>query len=236
MVDRSGGQLAFRLSENDKASFENFYVGDNEELVRALRSVFGALHGVSEFKLLYFYGAQGSGKSHLLFSLMREVQKQGRQAHYVSLQDQYVAPQMLDSIDLHSVVCVDNIDAWVAEQEKERALFALFEQIKHAGGQLVISANQAPENCGFELKDLVSRLSSGLIYGLLGLNDTQRMNALQLRAQQRGMVINDDVLKYLLNRVSRDNNELFALLDTIDQASLAEKRKITIPFLQKILN
>jgi len=36
--------------------------------------------------------------------------------------------------------------------------------------------------------------------------------------------------------MSRDNIELFAFLDKMDKASLAEKRKITIPFLQGLLS
>jgi len=48
------------------------------------------------------------------------------------------------------------------------------------------------------------------------------------------LLISDDTVKFLLKRSSRDNRELFEILDRIDQASLVEKRRITIPFLQSL--
>ena len=80
----------------------------------------------------------------------------------------------------------------------------------------------------------MSRLSSGLIYALHELTDEQRIEALKMRADQRGLSMNDDVVKYLVSRSPRDTAALFAALDTIDQASLVEQRRVTIPFLQKL--
>ena len=114
-------------------------------------------------------------------------------------------------------------------------MFALFEQIRHAGGQLIVAGNRSPENQGLRLVDLVSRLSSGLVYPIDGLTDEQSFEAVKLRVKTRGLRVDDDVVRYLLNRTTRSASELFELLDSIDKASLIEKRRITIPFLQKFL-
>jgi len=47
--------------------------------------------------------------------------------------------------------------------------------------------------------------------------------------------LNDEVLNYLLVRENRDMNNLYQLLDRLDKASLAARRKLTIPFIKKIL-
>jgi DnaA family protein len=133
------------------------------------------------------------------------------------------------------VVCVDDIEEWAGDVDKERALFTLFEQIKHAGGQLIVSATQPPNSSDFVIKDLVSRLSSGLIYPLHELNDEHRFEALKMRAKVRGLSISDDAVRYLQSRSSRDTGELFEVLDRIDHASLVEQRRVTIPFLQNLL-
>lgn len=230
--DLAGGQLALPLAGDDKACFENFWVGDNQELVSALKASSTKLDN----RLIYFYGPSGCGKSHLFYSALRLAKEAGLSTSYLSLHDAYINPDMLDVVDVAGLVCVDNIQAWAADNEKERALFTLFEQIKHAGGQLLVSAKQAPELSGFFLRDLVSRLSSGLLYPMYELSDEQRLQALKMRANHRGLVIHGDVLKFLVSRLSRDNAELFTFLDKMDKASLAEKRKITIPFLQGLLN
>jgi len=221
-------QMALPLSVGDKASFDNYWVGHNTELVNAIKS--SILRG--EPRLVYYYGVPGSGKSHLIFAAMRLAKDEIINTSYVSLSDTYVTPSMLDVIDVKHVVCIDNVQHWAGDELRERALFTLFEQIKHAGGQLLVSASQPPERCGFTLTDLVSRFASGLVYPVMELNQEQQFEAIKMRANHRGLSISDDTVKYLISRSPRDTSELFVILDRIDQASLIEKRRITIPFLQ----
>lgn len=227
----SAGQLAFPLGGNDKASFENYLHGQNSELVDAMKA---AVRG-HETKLLYFYGPPNSGKSHLMFAALRLAKEENLKTSYLSLSDDYVTPEMLSVVDVSSVVFVDNADAWAGNRNKERALFTLFEQIKHAGGQLIISASQLCDAAGFAIPDLISRLSSSLIYAITVLSEEQQFEALKMRANHRGLSISDEAIKYLLTRMARDTGEIFELLEQIDHASLAEQRRVTIPFLQTLL-
>jgi len=252
-------QMALPLMHSDKASFSNFWPGRNQEVVSTIRACVETFEtdianqhtflttahekpladekplAVDDKKVVYFYGPSGAGKSHLLFSVARLAKERDINTSYVSLDDPRLTGEMLALIKVQGLVCVDNIHVWAGEENKERSLFTLFEQIKHAGGQLLISAKQPPESSGFLINDLVSRLASGLIYPLHALNDNERPAALKMRANQRGMKISDDSVTYLLSRLSRDPGDLFDVLDRIDKASLEEKRRITIPFLQRLL-
>ena len=225
------GQLPIPLANEDKASFDNFWTGHNFELVSALRSSVTT----GEPKVVYFYGPPGCGKSHLLYAAMRLAREEIINTSYLSLSEKSVSPEMLEVIDVAHVVCVDNIQAWAGDEHRERALFTLFEQIKHAGGQLLVAALQRPESSGFAIRDLVSRLSSGLIYPIKELSDEQRVEAIKLRAQYRGLSMTEEVVKYLVSRAPRDTAVLFNVLDDIDRKSLVEKRRVTIPFLQDLL-
>jgi len=232
MISNSiSGQLTFPVTGDDKASFDNFWVGNNQEVVATLKST--VTH--AEPKMIYLYGPPGCGKSHLLFAVMRLASDNAVRTSYLSLSDAHINPDMLMAIDVTGLVCVDNTDAWAGDNTKERALFTLFEQVKHAGGQLLVTAKQAPDTSNFALRDLISRLSSGLIYAMHNLNDQQRFEALKMRASHRGLIISDEVLSFLVSRIARDTDELFSFLDKIDEASLVEKRKVTIPFLQTLL-
>jgi len=230
-MNEQPGQLAFPLLGDDKASFENYWLGHNTELVAAIESCVIA----GDPKVVYYYGPSGAGKSHLQFAAMRLARSEVINTSYLSLTDDHVSVDMLAVVDVKHIVCVDDIEAWAGDSEKERALFTLFEQIKHAGGQLIVSATQPPEGSGFTLKDLVSRLSSGLIYAVRELNDEQRFEALKMRAKARGLSISDDAVRYLQSRSPRDTGQLFGVLEQIDHASLVEQRRVTIPFLQNLL-
>jgi len=225
-------QLALPIALSDKACFDNYWVGDNQELVSALRQVV-QLDGP---RLVYYYGIAGSGKSHLLYAVMRLAKQQNLMPNYLALNnlESSASASMLETVDASAIVCIDDIHLWAGDTPAEDALFTLFEQIKHTGGYLVVNAIQPPGESGFKLKDLVSRLSSGLVYPTFQLNEEQRFDAIKMRANYRGMAISDDAVRYLLTRLPRDTAKLFAVLDKIDQASLIEQRKITIPFLQSL--
>ena len=225
-------QIPLALNIGDKATFENFWTGHNTELVAAIKA--SVLTGGP--RLLFFYGASSAGKSHLLFSAIRLAQEEIVNASYLSLDDQNVSPEMLEVIDVEHLVCIDNLQRWAGNEVHERALFTLFEQARHHGGQLLVCASQPPEQCGFKLADLISRLSSGLVYPLQELSEEQQFEAVKMRAANRGLSIADEVVRYMLSRSSRDTGEVFNMLDKIDRASLIEKRRITIPFLQKLIN
>lgn len=229
-------QLPLPITAGEKSSFANFFSADNAELVAAIQNAVRREHPT----LLFLYGPNGSGKSHLLFAAVRLAGELRRPCSYVSLSDPKLlqleaTTSLLQMVNANHLVCIDDLIAWAGDPEKERELFALFEQIRHAGGSLLISSERAPDRSGIGLRDLVSRLSGGLIYAVRLLSDEQNFLAIKLRANERGLKIGDEVVRYLLNRSSRDTAELFDLLDRIDTQSLIEKRRITIPFLQRIL-
>ena len=55
------------------------------------------------------------------------------------------------------------------------------------------------------------------------------------RAYARGIVLDDAALDWLFARTERDLASLTALLDRLDRESLAAKRRVTVPFLRKLL-
>ena len=74
-----------------------------------------------------------------------------------------------------------------------------------------------------------------MVYQLKPLDDAQRMQALRLRAQQRGFEMPYETASYLLRRLPRDLSALMSLLERLDTASLAAQRKLTVPFVKSVL-
>jgi len=225
-------QLALPISVDQKASFDNFWPGDHEELVASFKNAVER----GQPSLVYCYGPQTSGKSHLLYAAMRLASDHQINTSYLPLADTYINTEMLSLVDVSSVVCVDDIHVWAGDDRKERALFSLFEQIQAKQGRLLITAATIPSEQGFVIPDLVSRLASGLLYPLQEPKDEQQRAVLKLRAKHKGLDIGDDVLKYLSQRCSRDTAKLIILLDDLDHAALVAKRRITIPFVKQFLS
>ena len=92
-----------------------------------------------------------------------------------------------------------------------------------------------PRQADWSLEDWRSRAAACVVYQLRELDDEGRIEALRLRAAQRGLQLPYDTSEYLLKRVPRDLRSLFDILDELDEASLAAQRRLTIPFIREAL-
>ena len=225
-------QLPLGIQIKAAARFSNFVAGPNDELLDQLQ--LSATGGGEPFFLIW--GNSGSGKSHLLQASCHQAASQGRTAAYFSLQEySNLQQELLDSWDAYDLVCLDDMDAIAGQWQWEEAIFHLYNRIRERGSGLVVSSNSAPAHLKLCLSDLRSRLGWGLTYQLKSLDDHQRLQALQLRAQQRGCEMPDETGRYLMRRLPRDMPALFDLLDQLDEASLVAQRKLTVPFVKSVL-
>ncbi len=230
-------QLPLNLRLKDASSFGNFLPGPNREVLEQLRGsvVKAATQTGATTPMLYLWGAEGSGKTHLLQAACRLAQELGMAPAYVPLADvMALTPSLLEGIEAMPLVCLDDVERAANRPEWEAALFSLAERLRAAGGVLVIGAIAPPDRLGLKLPDLASRLAWGATYAMQPLSDAQKLEAVRLRAQHRGFEMPEDVARYILSRYPRDLRSLFDLLDRIDRATLAEQRRVTIPFLRQM--
>jgi DnaA family protein len=115
------------------------------------------------------------------------------------------------------------------------ARFVFHTRALDAGIAVLYTARVAPDALPLALPDLRSRLSQCTRIMLAPLDDTGRREVLRLRAKRRGLAIDEAAIDWLLRRVDRDLSSLARLLDQLDRASLAEQRRITVPFLRQVL-
>ena len=183
------------------------------------------------FECLWLFGAAGVGKTHLL------------QAACHALGDGAYLPARRIPPDQASLqrygrfrgLMVDDVEAWLGHADAERELYGLYNDLARTRARLVCAASQSPRECEFTLRDLASRLCAAECYELAPLSDEDKLPLLVNAAQDRGLRLSEDVVRYLLSRVSRDQKTLLDTLSRLDHASLAQKRGITVPFVKQVL-
>jgi len=218
-------QLALPVQLRGSALFASFAIGPNHELVAALRQA-GTVP-------LWIWGPSGVGKTHLLHALCAEA---GESAAYLPLEpSRGLTPAALYGFERLKVLCLDDLDAVAADGSWERALFGLFNAAADQGTRLVFAAQAAPRSLPWVLEDWRSRAAACVVYHLQELDDAGRVEALTLRAGQRGIVLPPETADYLLRRMPRDLPSLLALLDDLDAEALAAQRRLTIPFIREAL-
>lgn len=185
---------------------------------------------------LYLAGASGTGKTHLLLGCCAAADAAGRRAVYLPLAAATGrVGDALQALEGHDLVALDGLDAVAGGREDEVALFDAHNRLRAAGATVLYAAREQPDGLGLALPDLRSRLQQCTRLVLAPLDDDGRREVLRQRAQRRGLVLEEAALDWLLRRVGRDLGGLAALLDRLDRASLAAKRRVTVPFLRQTL-
>jgi DnaA family protein len=225
-------QLPLGLRLRDEATFANFYQGRNTEIVAELIKVASG-HGE---RMIYLCGSRGQGRSHLLQAACHQAHQQQLTSVYLPLGSlQSYTPDMLDGLESLSLICIDDLQVIAGQLAWEEAVFHLYNRIYDAGKRLIIAANDLPKQIALQLPDLTSRLSWGIVYQLHALTDNEKLAALIMRADSRGMNLSEETAKYILTHCPRHMGTLLAALDALDNASLAAQRRLTIPFVKEIL-
>lgn len=225
-------QLALPVGLKDSALFETFAAVGNEQVVSTLRSGDRTNGPVP----VWLWGPSGAGKSHLLQAACAHLAELGGRSIYIpGGEGSARQPDMLLDLDGMDLVALDDVQTLAGDERWERRLFNLCNELPAAGGRLVLAAAAAPKALPFRLLDLKSRLIASLSFRLQPLDEDGRVAALQLHAQRRGLDLPEAAAQYLLRRVSRDMTSLCDWLATLDDASLAAQRRLTIPFIRDVL-
>ncbi len=245
-------QLALGVRLRADAVFASFAPGHNAELIAALKGPRTAP--------LWLWGGEGAGKTHLLQAVCAAAAEQAAAgdaaaaypaepqagegyaaaayaaAAYFPLERSLsLPPEALAGFEHCRVLCVDDVDAIAGDLRWEEALFSLYNAAAELGTRLIFAARAAPRGIEWGLADWRSRAGSFVIYQLRDLDEPGRVEALRLRAAQRGLELPPDAADYLLRRMPRDLPSLFEILDHLDEASLIAQRRLTVPFIRDAL-
>jgi len=223
-------QLALGVRLRAEAVFESFSPGRNTEILAALRG--------PDTLPLWLWGARGAGKTHLLQAVCADASAgpAGETAAYFPLdRGSGLPPEALVGFETCRVLCLDDVDAVAGDPAWEQALFRLFNDSAELHTRLIFAAHAAPRQLQWTLNDWRSRAAACVVYQLHELDDTGRVEALRLRAAQRGLQLPPETADYLLRRMPRDLASLFEVLDQLDEASLVAQRRLTVPFIRDAL-
>jgi len=223
-------QLPLALALADHARFETYVVGANAAAVGHIRAV--AANGSDT---LWISGPPASGKTHLLQAACRSAAEAGKRAMYVSLEEHVAEPAILTGLETLDLLALDRAESVAGDKAWERQLFVLFNELAARRGGLLLAARPIAGAAGFALPDLASRAAGAVSYRLQPLADADRLAALLAHAQARGLELERGAAEFLLHRVERDIVALCQWLDRLDRASLAEQRRLTIPFIREQL-
>ncbi len=224
-------QIALDIGLANGPTLKGFFAGPNEAALRHLELWTGDARSGAPARSpvpSYLWGAEGSGKTHLLKAVQAALREQGASSGWLDA-------GMLDPPEFSegwAAVLLDQVHLYSAAQQQTAFNWFVNAQTHQRG---VLAAGALP---AADLKirdDLRTRLGWGHIFQLQLLGEPERRAVLRQAADGRGLFLGDDVMDFMLTRFSRDLGSLMELLDLIDGYALQTKRAITIPLIKSMM-
>ena len=214
------GQLIFNLINIRNFNPEDFYVNDNNleasELIKLWPNWFNGA--------VVIYGPTKSGKSHLA-----NIWKENSNANIYNLEDDL----LLSNIDTKKDFVLDNFHN--LSENDEEIFFHIYNQTFNNKKNILITLDKSKFN-KINLKDLESRFNS-FSSATINPPDDNLVNALIVKFfKDQQINIDPSVITFIINRIERDYGAIFNFLKKIDNLSLENKTKISIPFLNKFFD
>jgi DnaA family protein len=210
-------QLLLDIRPPARPDLARFVAGRNLELMAQLAAM---LDGTASERMVYVWGAPGSGKSYLLAAWAGACEARGMTVDFSGQQ-------------AADAVIADQVEAW--NETQQHAGFAAFNRVREAGGLWLAAGNVAPTDLPL-MPELKTRLGWGLVFQLHGLDDAEKHAALAQHAETLGFRLEPQVVDYLLNHTARDMQSLLRVLEALDRFSLETRRPITLPLLRQLLS
>ena len=231
---------------NPKNTFESFVVGTNNNFACAAAKAVAEAPGKS-YNPLFLYGGVGLGKTHLLHAIGQHVAGNKRTARVAYVSSEKFTNEYIDSIQNNKLVSfrkkyrqtdvllIDDVQFLAGKERIQEEFFHTFNALHDAHKQIVLTCDRpASEIQGLENR-LVSRFEWGLVTDLQPPDVEMRLAILKKKAQVMGVMLPEDVVNFLANRIRTNIRRLEgALIRTVSYGSLTGK-KLSVEVVESLL-
>ncbi|HOW60508.1 MAG TPA: chromosomal replication initiator protein DnaA [Candidatus Moranbacteria bacterium] len=231
---------------NLRYTFENFVVGENNELARA--ACFAVSQNLGKvYNPLFIYGGVGLGKTHLLQSIGNEVFKKDPHKKIKYITSERFANELIDSIRNQNVnefktayqaidlLIIDDIQFLSGKEKTQNEFFHIFNALYQINKQIVISSDRPPKAIATLEERLRSRFEGGMIADIGKPDLETRIAILKTKSAEKNYNFDEETLRYIAENVKNNIRELEGALNRIVAECEFNKKIPTLKFVQQSL-
>jgi chromosomal replication initiator protein len=231
---------------NDRYTFDNFVVGEHNELAKA------ACHAVCEnlgriYNPLFIYGKVGLGKTHLLQSIGNHVRANNAQRRIVYTTSERFTTELVNAIKNNKadrfkaayqdvdLLIIDDVQFLAGKEKTQQEFFHIFNALYNLNKQIVISSDRPPKAISTLEERLRSRFEGGMIVDVGQPDLETRIAILRTKAMEKGFYLSDDVLRFMSENIKNNIRELEGALNRVIAICDLHKKEPTQQLVEQAL-
>ncbi|NLK66125.1 MAG: chromosomal replication initiator protein DnaA [Campylobacteraceae bacterium] len=224
--------------------FENFIIGDSNRFA-ATCSKSVAQNPGKDFNPLFIYGPSGLGKTHLLQAIGNYCIEHGKVVRCITseqFKNDFTFHIRNSSMDKFrqkyrkpDVLLVDDIQFLGNTDKIQEEFFNTFNELKQAGGQIVMISDKPPKKLkGFEER-LTSRFESGIIADITPPELETKIAIINKKSQDNKITLNNKIVEYIATNMGDNIREIESVITKLNMYSNMLRVEITLEFVKNIL-
>jgi len=247
--EKAKPEIDSHLPLNPAYTFDNFIVGDCNQLAHAASLAVAESPSRNNFNPLVLYGGTGLGKTHILQAIahfcvdahtaQKVVYRTSEEftREYIEFvhknKDSRSFYQVYKNTD---VLLIDDIQFLAGKKSTQEEFFNIFNSLQHLNKQIVITSDRLPSEIKGLHSRLLSRFDTGLLANTQPPNLETRMAILQKKNEEDANVfINEEVLGYLATSVTSSVRELEGTLIKLSAFAKFNHMPMTVEIAKQIL-
>ena len=240
-------EIKYDNNFNPKYTFENFVVGNSNQIVYAAALAVAENPG-EKFSTLFIYGGVGLGKTHLLHAIGLKINKERPELKVLYCTCDKFIREYIDSLKSGintfrnkyrnvDVLMIDDIHNLVGKKETQEEFFNTFKDLFENHKQIVLTSDRSPDNIESLEDRLKSRFKGGLVQDVKIPDFETRCAILQKKAEQDNYNVENDVITYIAEHMNTNIRELEGMLQKVSfMANLKGKHFADIDDIKEALS
>lgn len=177
------------------------------------------------FNPIYLFGRKGTGKTHLLMAIARNLKEMGKKVIYTRAEtftehvvnairtgEMQTFRKMYRTID---ALLIDDIEVFSRKGATQEELFHTFNTLHVEGKQIILSASSTPQELKFIEPRLSSRFEWGIVIPLQTLGKEELREVLIKRAESLHFALPQEVEQFLLESFGSNTKALIRSLEAL---------------------
>ena len=246
--DQSSKQTssAAYFSLNPKNTFENFIIGDGNQLAHAA-SVAIANAPARAYNPLFLYGETGLGKTHLMHAVAHSILRDNAGAKVAYISSEKFTNEFIHAIQENTLVrfrrryrnvdilLIDDIHFLAGKERIQEEFFHTFNDLFESGRQIFLTSDRPASEIAKLENRLISRFQWGLVSDIQPPDLETRLAILGKKAAALNADLSEEILEFLAERISRNVRRMEGALTRIVSYASFVKQELNIPVVEKLL-